>query len=199
MKKALFMAGFALAAFVTNAQKVGFGVKAGANFSTVSTNDDEFNSERAMRTTYHAGLVADFSVSQKFSIQPHLLIQGKGVSLEHEDHKDRFKFTSLDIPVNLVYKSNGFFVGGGPNLGINLSGKLEAEDDPSENTEFEFGSEAGQIKRINFGVNLLTGYRLKNGLFFSGNYLAGISNWSNSSEDKWRNNLFGISVGFMFK
>jgi len=199
MKKALFMAGFALAAFVTNAQKVSFGVKAGANFSTVKTNDEDFNDERAMRTTYHAGLVTDFSVSPNFSIQPHLLIQGKGVSLEHDGHKDRFKFTSLDIPVNLLYKSSGFFIGGGPNLGINLNGKLEAEDDPAENFDFEFGSDEGQIKRINFGVNLLTGYRLKNGLFFSGNYLAGISNWSNSSNDKWRNNLFGISVGYMFK
>jgi len=199
MKKVLFLFSLVAGTVTLNAQKLSFGVKAGANFSTVKTNDDDFNDERTMRTTYHFGVVTNFTLARSFSLQPQLLLQGKGVSLKHEDHKDKFKFTSLDIPVNFLYNNKGFFVGGGPNLGINLSGKLVAEDDPSENTTFKFGSADDEIKRMNLGVNLLAGYRTSKGIFVSANYLTDFTNWDNSSTDKWRNTLFGISIGYMFK
>ena len=104
---------------------------------------------------------------------------------------------SLDLPINFLYRSNGFFVGGGPNIGFNLSGK-EKSDDPTEGGDIQFGSGAGEIKRIDFGLNALAGYQLKNGLFFSTNYTLGVSNWRNAAPT-WRNNILGVSIGYMLK
>lgn len=187
----------ATCALVSNGQKTTFGLKGGLNLSTVKTNDTDFNEDRKTLPGFHVGGVADIAVSNSFSIQPHLLVQQKGVSLSHGGHSDKIKFTSVDIPVNLLYKRSGFFIGGGPNVGINLSGKLVA-DNPTENTNFEFGSKVGEFKRVNLGVNLLTGYQLDNGVFFSANFLGDLTNWSNARDDKWKNNLFGFSLGYMF-
>ncbi|MFN5134701.1 MAG: PorT family protein, partial [Chitinophagaceae bacterium] len=60
------------------------------------------------------------------------------------------------------------------------------------------GSGDGEIRRIDLGVNVLAGYELKNGLFFSANYTRGLTNWLNVSTDTWRNNLLGVSVGYFF-
>jgi hypothetical protein len=197
MRKILVFASLVLFSFSVNAQRTTFGIKGGLNLSTVKTDDDDFNKDRAMLPTFHVGPVLNIGVSENFSIQPQLLLQGKGVALAHEGHKDKFKFLSLDLPINLLFRSGGFFVGGGPNLGINLNGKYQSEDDPTENQDLEFGSEAGKIKRTNIGLNLMTGYQTQSGLVLNVNYLAGLSNWFNTS-DKWRNNLFGIGVGYMF-
>ncbi|WP_207493504.1 outer membrane beta-barrel protein [Aridibaculum aurantiacum] len=197
MKKILSLA-FAAAIAMTAQAQTTFGIKGGLNLTSVNTNDEDFNHDRKTRPSFHVGGVADIGISNSFSIQPQLLVQGKGVSLAHGGHSDKIRFTSIDIPVNFLYKRSGFFIGGGPNLGINVSGKMVA-DDPTENTDFEFGSETGKFKRVNIGANVMTGYQLTNGLFFSANFLGDLTNWVNSNNDKWKNNLFGLSVGYMFK
>lgn len=186
----------------TMAQKGRFGVKTGLNLSDVTTNDKDENKAIGVRPAFHLGLVAEWGLGENLSFQPQLLFSGRGAKEDHEDHKDIFRFNSLEIPLNLVYKGtetgNGrFFFGGGPSIGYNLSGKVVATDDPSENTDFEFGSAAGQIRRMDLGLNLLAGYELKNGFFLSANYTRGLTNWLNT-DDKWRNNVFAVSVGYFF-
>lgn len=198
MKKLLFVSGLALSTLVVSAQKLTWGGKAGLNLSHISTNDAETNEDKKMLPTFHVGVVANYAVSSKFSIQPQLLLQGKGTKIAHLDHDDKISFVSLDLPINFLYRSNGFFVGGGPNIGFNLSGKVKS-DEPGESGDIKFGSDPGQIKRIDFGVNALAGYQLKSGLFFSANYTLGVSNWSNVSGDTWRNNILGVSIGYMLK
>lgn len=198
MKKVLFFSGLVLSTLVVSAQKLTWGGKAGLNLSHISTNDAEVNADKSMLPTFHVGVVADYAVSKSFSIQPQLLFQGKGTKIAHEGHSDKYTFTSIDLPINFLYRTNGFFVGGGPSIGFNVAGKLKS-DEAGEGGDFEFGSDPGQIKRLDLGLNALAGYQLKNGLFFSANYTLGVSNWSNTSGDTWRNNLLGISIGYMFK
>lgn len=198
MKKILFVASLAIFSVAVNAQRTTFGLKGGLNLSTVKTNDNDFNDERSILPSFHFGPMLDIGMSNNFSIQPQLLLQGKGVAESHGGHKDKFKFLSLDLPVNLLYRTNGFFIGGGPNIGMNLSGKLEAESNPAENEDFEFGSGVNQFKRANFGVNFMTGYQTRNGLSLNVNYLAGLTNWANSPNNTWRNNLIGVGLGYMF-
>lgn len=197
MRKILVFASLVIFTFSVNAQRTTFGLKGGLNLSTVKTNEDDFNEDRAMLPTFHIGPVMNIGVSNNFSVQPQLLLQGKGVAQAHGGHKDKFSFLSLDLPVNLLYRSGGFFIGGGPNLGINLSGKLTAEEDPSENTDFTFGDN-GHYKRTNVGVNFLTGYQLRNGLSIQANYLAGLTNWRRTANETWRNHVIGIGLGYMF-
>lgn len=194
MKKVLFAICIMGISMATQAQKTTFGIKGGLNLSTVTSDDDELSEDGKRLSTFHVGGIADIGISPSFSIQPQLLLQGKGISVSHEDHSDDFKFLSLDIPVNLLYKTKGFFIGGGPNVGINLNGKLHEENDTET---IDFGSAANEIKRANLGVNALVGYQTRSGLLVSANYLADLTNWRNTAPT-WRNNLIGISLGYMF-
>lgn len=200
MKKLFALTALLLFTGATYAQKMG--VKAGLNLTEARTNDAAENKDLVPRAAFHVGVVGEFGLGKNLSLQPQLLFSGRGTREKHEDHNDVYAFNSLELPVNLLYRSEGksgsFFIGGGPNLGYNLSGKVWETDLPDEKTKIEFGSEVGQIRRMDVGFNALAGYEMNNGLFFSVNYTRGITNWLNTSNDTWRNNLLGVSVGYFF-
>ena len=176
-----------------------FGFKVGYNAANVSSNLEDVKEDGKTLSGIGFGAFAEFSVSKNFVIQPQVNYNRKGIAIAHAGHSDKLIFNVLDIPVNALYRSNnGFFIGGGPNLGFNLSGGLRSHDDPSENEDFSFGKNEDQIKRMDFGVNLLTGYEFKNGLFVSANYLKGLTNLSNAPAETWRNNVLNISLGYSF-
>lgn len=181
------------------AQKVQWGIRAGYNAARSYSNDPEIKADGGIFSGYHLGVQAEFKLSKTWSLQPQLNYNRKGVSVAHDGHADRFHFNVIDLPVNLVYRSSkGFFAGAGPNFGYNLSGGLKAHDDPTENFDFSFGSGVNQIKRFDLGANLMVGYQFKKNYFISANYLAGLTNLSNAPGNVWRNNLFGVSVGYVF-
>lgn len=198
MKKLLIIAALLISGVALKAQTK-YGFKLGYNLGSVSSNDPEIKEDGKTLSGIGFGAFAEFSVGKNFTIQPQLNYNRKGLAVAYDGHSDKFQFNVLDIPVNALYRSNGgFFIGGGPNFGFNLSGGLRAHDDPSENFDFEFGKNPGQIKRMDLGLNLLTGYEFKNGLFVSANYLAGLTNLSNVSGQTWRNNLLNFSLGYSF-
>lgn len=199
MKKLLMLLAVVFVSAAAIAQNK-IGVKAGLNLSEARTNDAEENKELLPRTTVHFGLVGDFSLSKNLSLQPQLLFSGRGTREKHDDHKDIYAFNSLELPINLVYRTEGksgsFFIGGGPSIGYNLSGKTWETDKPNDKDKIEFGTQPGKFNRVDLGFNALAGYQLKNGLFFSVNYTRGITNWSNEPNVTERNNLLGVSVGY---
>ena len=69
------------------------------------------------------------------------------------------------MPVNLLYTTNGFFIGAGPNFSYGLSGKIEFPDD--EELDVYDQEEADvflTLKRFEVGANCLMGYTFPNGL-----------------------------------
>lgn len=198
MKKLLMIAVMVVSGGIVSAQTK-FGFKVGYNAANVSSNLEDVKEDGKTLSGIGFGAFAEFSVSKNFVIQPQVNYNRKGIAIAHAGHSDKLIFNVLDIPVNALYRSNnGFFIGGGPNLGFNLSGGLRSHDDPSENEDFSFGKNEDQIKRMDFGVNLLTGYEFKNGLFVSANYLKGLTNLSNAPAETWRNNVLNISLGYSF-
>jgi hypothetical protein len=138
-------------------------------------------------------------MSKSLSFQPQLLFSGRGAKIDHGDHNDVYAFNSLEIPLNFTYKKNaskGVFLGVGPSLGYNLSGKVKGDHDSED---IVFGSGNGEIKRLDLGLNAIFGYQFSNKYFVSTNYSSGFSNWSNESNSTWKNNIVGISVGFFLK
>ena len=199
MKKLTLIALLVTSSIMVFAQAPKFGFKAGVNFNNVSTNDHDLKHELAGRTSIHLGVITDFKMSKSLSFQPQLLFSGRGAKVAHDDHSDVYAFNSLEIPLNFTYRKNaakGVFLGVGPSLGYNLSGKV-IEDHDSE--DIEFGSAEGEIKRLDLGLNAILGYQFSNKYFVSTNYSSGLSNWSNNSNATWRNNILGISVGFFLK
>jgi hypothetical protein len=198
MKKLLLVIVLFVSGGIVSAQTK-FGVKIGYNAANVSTNEPDIKEDGKTLSGIGFGAFVDFAVSKNFSIQPQINYNRKGVAIGHGGHTDKVQFNVIDIPVNALYRTNsGFFIGGGPNIGYNLSARLKSEQDPTENFDFTFGKGVDDVKRLDLGLNLLTGYEFKNGLFLSANYLAGLTNLSNDASEKWRNNLLNFSIGYTF-
>jgi len=187
-----------VAIFATNAAiaQVNFGLKAGYNSASVNSSDEEITEDGKALSGLNIGALMNVKLKGNLSFQTGLTIGTKGVSVAHEGHADKFKFTAADIPMNLVLNTkSGLFVGTGLNFGYNLSGKLDAEDDPDENYSFEFGK-GKDFFRSDLGLNFLAGYQTKSGLFLSANSLVGLKDLKPGPET-WKNNLFSISIGYM--
>jgi hypothetical protein len=187
-----------VAIFATNVAiaQVNFGFRAGYNAATVNSSDAEITEDGKALSGLNVGALMNVKLKGNLSFQTGLSIGTKGVSVAHEGHADKFKFTAADIPMNLVLNTkSGLFVGTGLNFGYNLSGKLDAEDDPDENYSFEFGK-GKNFFRSDLGLNFLLGYQTKSGLFFSANSLVGLKDLKPGPET-WKNNLFSISIGYM--
>jgi hypothetical protein len=186
------------AIFATNAviAQVNFGLRAGYNLATVNSSDDEISEDGKALSGLNIGALMNVKLKGNLSFQTGLTIGAKGVSIAHDGHADKYKFTAADIPMNLVLNTkSGLFVGTGLNFGYNLSGKLDAEDDPEENYSFEFGK-GKDFFRSDLGLNFLAGYQTKSGLFLSANSLVGLKDLKPGPET-WKNNLFSISIGYM--
>jgi len=187
-----------VAIFATNVAiaQVNFGFRAGYNAATVNSSDAEITEDGKVLSGLNIGALMNVKLKGNLSFQTGLSIGTKGVSVAHEGHADKFKFTAADIPMNLVLNTkSGLFVGTGLNFGYNLSGKLDAEDDPDENYSFEFG-EGKNFFRSDLGLNFLAGYQTKSGLFLSANSLVGLKDLKPGPET-WKNNLFSVSIGYM--
>lgn len=180
------------------AQKSQLGFKAGANVARWKMNVD--NEEYKNRLGFHLGLVHQTNLSKATALQTGIAFSTKGTKNEHAGHNDIYVINAIDIPVNFIYKAptqfGNYFIGGGPNFGFNISGKLK-EEDASE--KIEIGSNPGQIKGFDFGANLTTGIQTKKGLLLSLNYNLGLSNLSNANGITTRSNVLGISVGYFLK
>ncbi len=193
MKKTILSVALFMSAFVLSAQTK-FGATTGLVMAYISTNDADLQSEKSFLLAPQIGLMVDRTISKQFSIQSQLLLIGKGTSIEHAGHKDKVRFMVIDLPVQLLYRTkNGWFIGGGPNLGFNVSAKSIHED---EKETIDFGSAAGEVKQFDLGLNFRTGVELKSGLVLSVNKLFGVTNLQNVTGFRWNNNAIGINVGY---
>ena len=138
---------------------------------------------------------------------PALNFVQKGTQSEEMGERLSTSINCLEIPVNFFYRTAGkagsFFVGGGPSLAFNISGKSKYDDGTTiEEDDIEFGSDQDNddMKRVDEGINFLAGYEFSNGLFFSAGSNFGFKNMSLYSDDdeSIKSKYFSIKIGFMF-
>ena len=189
MKKfVLVISLLALFAFSSSAQK--WGVKAGTNFSTLSIDDETFDTK--MKFGVHIGAVAEFGISENLFIEPGLLFSQKGTSYDVEGDYD-LRMNYLDIPLNLRYKVGNFFLQGGPLIGIGLNGTQNYDEGAEE--DIEFGTGENETKRVDIGLSLGAGMNFNN-FQISANYGFGLRNLSNIDDMSTKNRVFSVSVGY---
>jgi len=190
--------------------QIRLGVTAGLNASKLIEGGD-YATSYDFKAGFQAGIVADFGITENFSIMPELLFSQRGAkySEEEPDYKINASVTLnyLQLPVNAAYKfdlgyGSKLFVFAGPYIGYGISAKasgnakgdgIEIDDVP----QVKFGSKEGEIKPFDFGVNVGVGYQYDK-IFFKLQYNQGLINISNDRDYTDRNMNVALSVGYFF-
>ncbi len=190
---------------IASTAQTNVGFTLGGTYSTVTAKLSGITISPKYKTGITAGLFVDASLSNNLSFQPALNFVQKGAKSEQGEVKDISTYNYLEIPLNIVYKTQkdrGFYIGAGPSIAYGLSGKEKYSDSQnSENTKVKFGSRDDEVKPIDFGVNALAGYKFGNGFLFSLNYNLGLSNIQNGNSSEMgtvKNKYFGLKIGYLF-
>lgn len=198
---------FLTALYGANAQSSRFGFTAGTSIANYNFKYAGTTISGDPKTGFTIGLLADIPTSANFSIQPALNFVQKGTKSEEMGEKLSTSINCLEIPVNFFYRTAGkagsFFVGGGPSLAFNISGKSKYDDGNTvEEEDIKFGSDQDNddMKSVDEGINFLAGYEFSNGLFLSAGSNFGFKNMSLYSDDdeSIKSKYFSIKIGFMF-
>ncbi|WP_379093150.1 porin family protein [Pedobacter sp. UC225_65] len=211
MKKLLLsltlVVGLGLATHAQTKNPLQIGLKAGVNFANASVSNDNFYTSFKANTTFYFGGTIDFAIGEMLSLQPGLTLIGKGTKLTATDEDETFttklNTMNLEVPVNLLVNLKAgdgkVFLGGGPYYSVALSGKLKHSDEEDE--DVKFGSDdQSDLRRGDFGLNFLLGYRLNNGFNIHGGYSVGLKDVSagNMEDVKIKNKAFSVGIGFSF-
>ncbi len=186
MKKLLLVTVIAVLGLTNiNAQKVEFGAKAGLNLAFITGDNTE---DFKPNTDFHVGVMAEWKITNKFSLQPEIIYSGQGSDINIES-EGRISLYYLNIPViGKYYVTERLSLEAGPQVGYLLStkgGTIDYKD---------------LLHTTDYGVNFGVGYKLDNGLNFTARYNLGLSNINNVDgfSEKNRNGVFQLSVGYFF-
>jgi hypothetical protein len=161
------------------------------------------------------GIIADLNLSNHFILQQGLNFTQKGSKINLNSGTDRVNsketLNYIELPVNLLYSigvgKGKFFGGAGPAFSYGIGGKSESTittngQMTTDSHTVKFGNSAGRddYKPIEIAGNIIAGYELANGLFFSANYNFGVNNIAtdNNSSGKIHNRYFGLHIGYKF-
>jgi len=172
-----------LGIFTSNAQMLQFGVKGGVNFANFNNGEIEgvdFNQV----TSYHFGLVTEIKLLENLSLQPELLYSTQGSELEGfgEQIKNELGYISLPVMAKFYLTSNRLSIEAGPQFSFLVSERNEL--DSTDSNTFDFG--------IGGGLS----YKITDGLFISGRYIAGLTEVKKDADAK--NAVIQFSVGYLF-
>jgi hypothetical protein len=171
---------------------------------------------------YRLGIITGFQLEvplgkkNKFSFQPDLHYIQKGAAQIPTTPVFIKIYTALryavlapDFVRNCKTGKGTFYFGGGPYIGFNLPSKnvTHTAGAPNVETDISFGNAiANDLKGVDYGGNVVMGYRMNNGIFVSANYYQGVRNLvpgdkldlPASADDKIKNIAFAIRVGYLF-
>ncbi len=187
----MLFAVIAVFGFTASAQEVNFGAKAGVNFASIGGDDV---GDLDGRTGFHVGVIAEISISEKFSVQPELLYSAQGAKESFEGQEIKLNADYLNVPIMAkYYVAEGFSIEAGPQIGFLMSAKAKVGSEEEDLKD--------SIKGTDFGINFGVGYKMDSGLNFGARYnlgLADINDGEDSGSSKLHNNVIQVSVGYFF-
>ena len=164
-----------------------FGAKAGVNFSTFTGGDFDYTA----RTGLHIGAFAHIPITFDLAFQPEATFSAQGYRQRFAGQRITAIYDYLNFPLMLDLRlGNGFSVQAGPQLGFNVTRKLEIDGE-------EQG--AGLLRDANstdFAVNGGLQYSFPEGLIIQARYSYGLTEVRESSDEK--NSTIIFSVGYFF-
>ena len=196
----------------------GFFIKGGVNFSNISTQSNGYYNNANTLTTFNVGVLADVPLAPVLSLQPGVVLTGKGAkasgSFAGINSTTTFNPLYIEVPVNVVVKfplgaSSRIFVGAGPYGAIGVGGKWKniTNGEPggvfTSDSKIKFGNSNGDdLKTFDYGLNGLAGVEISR-LMLGVNYGLGLSKifpnqTNNGANDKNKYRVFSINVGVRF-
>jgi len=179
--------------------QIRYGVKAGVNFSTLKFSDDY--AKKSSLIGYHAGVLMDVKISDKFVFQPEVLFSTQGVKRKVEvrqNAEDQFHSATLKTKINYLnldlmmkyYVIKKLDLEAGARIGLMLS---------AWNVLEVYRTELNDVQPIDYGVNLGAGYDFTDHISVGVRYYYGLFNISKYSHDEnVGNRVFGVSGVYKF-
>lgn len=182
------------ASFAQDAKTIGFGLKAGANFSSLKDKFDGDTENSDMKVGFHGGAFVNLPIGTTFAIQPELVYSIEGGKEEEGDYTAKANLSYLNIPVMFQYTASGFYAETGPQIGFLMSAKLKEEEGGQEDeTDIKDFMES-----TNFSWGIGLGYKLPSGLGFGARYNLGLSNLNKDGNDDFSTKANTIQVGLSY-
>lgn len=180
MKKTILVSALLFAmSFSAQAQLLQIGAKAGLNYANFSGTEIQTDAI----TSYHAGLIAEIKLMDKFAIQPELLYSTQGASYDRAGEEFKNELGYLAIPVLAkIYLSKSFSLEVGPQASFLLSEKNNF--DVNNANTFDFAVDAG------------LSFKITENIFVQGRYVLGLTEVSSNADAK--NSVLQFSAGLMF-
>ena len=185
----------ALAVFTilpTFAQESGLGGKLGLNLANVA--GDVVGTSN--RTSLHLGGYYNHMITDQLALQPEFILwSGQGYKFSTRDSSGAatdavVKLNYLNIPIiGKYYFTEAIAAHAGLQFGINLAANAEVGGTSSK---------VEDVSVLDLAFAIGAGYELESGLNFSFRYNIGLSNVNSGSGGSYTNNVFQISVGYLF-
>lgn len=208
-----------LSLFAYSQNNISYGLKAGINFTYANGDAEDifFIDNVEGRVSFHAGIISEVSLSERFSIQPELVYSQVGAkyyydpaAINGQEIKSDLNLDYITLPLlakYYVYKRLSIEIG--PQLGYILSAKIKNEGSTdvitSGNLEIDINQTIdikGDINNFDLGLVFGAGYELDTSLLFQARLVLGLSeipkNNSNQTLNDFRNIVFQISLGYKF-
>lgn len=193
----------AVLSFSAHAQKIKLGAKAGLNVSQFSGDVLENNFTPGI----NAGIVAEFKLTSRFSIQPELLYnrQGNktiindyyGSELSREKYYEKLDYISLPVLAK-IYVFKGLSIELGPQVALLTGAKRKVKYSGYYGNGSLEAPVNALYEKVDFGLAGGIAYDLPLGLFFQARYVGGMSNIVTLPDTTVKNQTISFSAGYKF-
>lgn len=203
MKKLFLGAAIAMSSLAFAQQ---FGIKAGMNVSSVST--EESLSDQGSKIGFNAGVFMNAPLATNFSIQPELLYSQMGdkydttMPISGDKISGSRHLDYITLPVMFQYNATpAFYLEAGPEFGLLVSAKDKAKNETTNTTIAESENYKDDLNGFNVGLGLGAGYYFTPNVGITARYVAGLTDIAKDrpeGSDSAKNNVFQVGLAYKF-
>lgn len=177
-----------------------FGVKGGANFSSVN-GGSSFNDTKG-KVGFYAGVFMNAPITEKFSIQPEVLYNNLGSKVTLVGTNYNLNMDYISVPVMFQYNATpSLYIEAGPQFSFLTSPRVSGGNQTVNNIANYFIKKEN-LNSFDFGLGLGAGYYFTQNIGVTARYVAGFTDIYNKdkvgAEAKYRNNAFQLGLAYKF-
>ncbi|MCB0530903.1 MAG: PorT family protein [Lewinellaceae bacterium] len=170
-------------------------IKAGLNLANFT---GDIEDDTKLLPTFLVGGQAEFDLAENLAVGAGLQLSGKGFKVDDPNFDAKINPLYLQVPVQIIYRNSGFFVGAGPFIGFGIAGKRKVFDE-SESIAFGNGEE-DDVAPLDYGAGLELGYEFMS-FRATAAYNVGLANVIPSDQRgdaSVKTSVIGIALAYIF-